>query len=513
MLIDLPLHKSGGWTWRRNANDDFVPWGQRKRTVNESYVADPDKRALPSLGRIRPFDGQVLEIARGLDVLLVVGSLWVVCRIGNIDWQSHHAVHGWLAGLLFMLVGGVSDVYRSWRSERMLLELSRVFGCWVVAAACTEFLMHMLGTSGGMPRTLAWPWFIAALVALSGWRIGVRMTLRAGRLRGHNFRRTAIVGSTDTAQQLAQAMLSAPWMGLKFVGYYDDRRNAEHRVAAADGAEIAGTTNDLVRAALAGQIDRIYIALPMRAELRIKALIDHLSELPVDVLYVPDFFLFNMLQARWEHVGEANVVNVVTMPFLGVSGLTKRLEDIVLSSLILMLIALPLLVIALAVRLDSKGPVLFRQRRYGLNGKEFEIWKFRTMTVAEDGDDFVQVRPNDARVTRLGAFLRGTSLDELPQFINVLRGDMSIVGPRPHPVALDEQHRRLIPQYYFRFKIRPGITGLAQINGFRGPTDTLDKMQGRIQYDIRYIDSWSLMLDLKIVLLTLVRGFMHKNAL
>jgi len=297
------------------------------------------------------------------------------------------------------------------------------------------------------------------------------------------------------------------------VGYYDDRRSAEHRVVAADLAQISGTTNDLVRAALAGQIDRIYIALPMRAELRIKALIDRLSELPVDVLYVPDFFLFNMLQARWEHVGDANVVNVVTMPFLGVSGLTKRLEDIVLSSLILMLIALPLLVIALAVRLDSKGPVLFRQRRYGLNGKEFEIWKFRTMTVAEDGADFVQVRPGDARVTRLGTFLRGTSLDELPQFINVLRGDMSIVGPRPHPVALDEQHRRLIPHYYFRFKIRPGITGLAQVNGFRGPTDTLDKMQGRIQHDIRYIDSWSLWLDLKIVLLTLVRGFVHKNAL
>ena len=481
--------------------------------VNESYAVELTKGAMRSRGRIRPFDGQVLEIARGLDVLLVVSSMWLVCRVNGIDWKGTDAVQAWLSALLFILVGGINDMYRSWRSERILVELWRASVCWVVAAACGSFLMHMLGPGTGLPRLLVWPWFLTTLVMLCGWRFGVRLLLRAGRLRGHNYRRTAIVGSTDIAKQVAEVMQKAPWMGLKFVGYYDDRRNAEQRVAAAHPSEIAGTTNDLVRAALAGQIDRIYIALPMRAEIRIKSLIDRLSELPVDVLYVPDFFVFNMLHARWESVGNANVVNVVTTPFLGVSGLAKRLEDIVLGSLILAIIALPLAVIALVVRLDSKGPVLFRQRRYGLNGKEFEIWKFRTMTVAEDGQDFVQVRPGDSRVTRLGGFLRRTSLDELPQFINVLRGDMSIVGPRPHPVALDEQHRRLIPRYYFRHKIRPGITGLAQISGFRGPTDTLDKMHGRIQHDIQYIDNWSLMLDLKIVLLTLVRGFIHKNAL
>ena len=184
-----------------------------------------------------------------------------------------------------------------------------------------------------------------------------------------------------------------------------------------------------------------------------------------------------------------------------------------LAGLILLAIAIPLAVITVAVRRSSPGPVIFRQRRYGLNGKEFEILKFRTMTVIENGAEFVQARPGDSRVTPIGAFLRRTSLDELPQFINVLRGDMSIVGPRPHPIALDEQHRRLIPSYFFRHKIRPGITGLAQINGFRGPTDTLDNMRGRIEHDIEYIDQWSLMLDLKIIWLTVARGFVDKNAL
>jgi putative colanic acid biosynthesis UDP-glucose lipid carrier transferase len=337
--------------------------------------------------------------------------------------------------------------------------------------------------------------------------------LRVARERGHNYRRTAIVGSTEVAVQLAEEISRAPWMGLHFAGYYDDRKPADMRVADAISGQIRGTVEDLVAEALAGQIDRIYITLPLRAELRIKHLIDRLGELPVTVHYVPDFFLFNMLRAQWEHLGDTHVVNVVATPFLGVSGLTKRLEDIVLSSLILTLIALPLLVIAILIRIDSPGPAIYRQRRYGLNGKEFEIWKFRSMTVTEDSKSFVQARPGDVRVTRLGSFLRRTSLDELPQFLNVLRGDMSIVGPRPHPVALDEQHRKLIPQYYFRHKIRPGITGLAQINGFRGPTDTLDKMRGRIEHDIRYIDHWSLGLDIRIVLMTVLRGFVHHNAL
>lgn len=467
----------------------------------------------PSLGRLRPYSAQLVELSRGVDAVLIATSLWLLAQWLGYAWDDALTFVAWFAGLAFILVAGANDLYRSWRSDSLRMEVSRIAVCWFMAAAGTVFAVYVLWPEPPVPRLLAWAWFVAAPLAVAASRVALRVAMRLARVHGHNYRRTAIVGSTASAIRIAQAIESAPWMGLHFVGYYDDRAPVDERVAASIAGQIRGTVDDLVEAARQGDVDRVYITLPMRAELRIKELIDRLSELPVTVLYVPDFFVFNMLHAHWEHVGATRVVNVVTTPFLGVSGLAKRLEDIVVASLILALIAVPLAVIALAIRLASPGPVIFRQRRYGLNGKEFEIWKFRTMSVLEDGADFVQVRPGDARVTPLGAFLRRTSLDELPQFINVLRGDMSIVGPRPHPVALDEQHRRLIPCYYFRHKIRPGITGLAQINGFRGPTDTLDKMRGRIEHDIEYIDHWSIGLDLRIILLTIVRGFVHKNAL
>jgi len=190
----------------------------------------------------------------------------------------------------------------------------------------------------------------------------------------------------------------------------------------------------------------------------------------------------------------------------------KRIEDVVLASLILLLIAVPMLLIAIAVKLTSRGPVLFRQTRYGMDGRPIRVWKFRSMTVMEDGDAVIQASRNDCRITPLGAFLRRTSLDELPQFFNVLLGDMSVVGPRPHAVAHNEQYRRQVSRYMLRHKVKPGITGWAQVNGWRGETDTLEKMQKRIEFDLDYIENWSVWWDLKIVLLTLFKGFVHRNA-
>lgn len=466
-----------------------------------------------STGHIRPYSAQLVELTRALDAALIAGSLWLLVAMTGLGRRDHTAVLAAVAAVAFILIAGSNEVYRSWRSESVWVEASRVVSCWLLAAAITLAVAYMLGFGAELPRPLAWIWAGTAPLLLAGSRVAIRGALRWARVRGHNYRRTAVVGSTGLALRIAGEIDAAPWMGLKFVGCYDDRRPADERVLAEALPHIRGTTDDLVRAAHEGDVDRVYITLPMRAEVRIKSLVDRLSETPVTVLYVPDFFLFTMLHAQWEHVGSSHAVNVITTPFLGYSGWAKRAEDILLSSLILVLIALPLLLVALGVRLTLPGPVLFKQRRYGLNGKEFEIWKFRTMTVMEDGAAFVQARAGDPRVTRFGAFLRRTSLDELPQFINVLRGDMSIVGPRPHPLALDEQHKQLIPHYWFRHKIRPGITGLAQVSGYRGPTDTLDKMEGRIRHDIEYIDRWSLMLDLKIILLTIVRGFVHRNAL
>lgn len=463
-------------------------------------------------GLIRPYSGTLVELSRGMDAFLIVASLWAMTRWLGQTWTNLHTVLSLFAALVFIVAASFNELYRSWRSDPIRVEVMGIMACWVGAAIATGSAAYVIGKHEIFQHELAWRWFLAASAVLVATRITVRLALKYLRMRGYNYRRTAIVGSTRIALQLAEAIGDAPWLGLRFVGFYDDRSPRDDRVHAALRDQIKGNVEDLIVAAKEGEIDFVYITLPLRAELRIKDLIDRLSELPLSVLYVPDFFVFNMLHAQWQQVGNLHVVNVVTTPFLGVSGLSKRVEDIVLSSVILCVIAIPLATIAVAVKMTSPGPVIFRQRRYGLNGSEFEIWKFRTMSAAESSADFVQATRSDPRVTPLGSFLRRTSLDELPQFINVLQGHMSIVGPRPHPIALDEQHRRLIPRYYFRHKIRPGITGLAQVRGFRGQTDTLDKMQRRIEYDIEYIDKWSLALDLKIIFLTVVHGFRDKNA-
>lgn len=466
-----------------------------------------------SLGLIRPYSSIILDLSRAFDAALIIGTLWAVTVASRHAWGVAHLVVAAAGALVFVLVGNMHEVYRSWRSETLARELSHVAWSWCVTAALIVFGVYVLEPPVDLRHDLALLWFVAGLATLSLAKALLRGALHFGRTHGRNYRRTAVVGSTALGLLIAKEIRAAPWMGLQFVGYYDDRKVIPSRVTADEPADIRGHLDDLVAAARDGDVDRVYITLPMRAELRIRDIIERLSDLPVEVLYVPDFFLFNLLHAQWEQVGPVNVVNAVNTPFLGVSGVAKRAEDIVLGSLILAAIALPLALIAAAVKLTSPGPVLFRQRRYGLNGTQFEIWKFRTMTVMEDGDAFVQAQAGDARVTPIGRFLRRTSLDELPQFINVLRGDMSIVGPRPHPVALDERHRRLIPHYFSRHKIRPGITGLAQVNGLRGPTDTLDKMRQRIEHDIDYINRWSLGLDLRIIALTVVRGFTDRNAL
>jgi putative colanic acid biosynthesis UDP-glucose lipid carrier transferase len=246
----------------------------------------------------------------------------------------------------------------------------------------------------------------------------------------------------------------------------------------------------------------IYIALPMASQPRILSLLESLRDTTSSIYFVPDIFVSDLIQARVDAVADLPVVAVCETPFYGLNGLIKRASDIVCSILILTLIAPLLLAIAIGIKKSSPGPILFKQRRYGVDGRKIVVYKFRTMTVAEDGDVVRQATRNDSRVTPFGAFLRRTSLDELPQFINVLQGRMSIVGPRPHAVAHNEEYRKLIKAYMVRHKVKPGITGWAQVNGLRGETDTIDKMIARVEYDLEYLRNWSLALDLQIILRT-----------
>jgi len=250
----------------------------------------------------------------------------------------------------------------------------------------------------------------------------------------------------------------------------------------------------------------------MKAEHRIKEVLDMLSDTTLTVYFVPDLFLFDLLRAQWRSLQGIPVISIYDTPFYGIDGMLKRIFDIVVSLLILTLIFVPMLLIALLIKFDSRGPVIFKQRRYGFNGEKIVVWKFRSMKVCQDDENVPQAQRNDSRVTRLGRFLRKTSLDELPQFINVLQGRMSIVGPRPHAITHNEFYRKQIKGYMLRHKVKPGITGWAQINGYRGETETLDKMEGRIKLDLEYIRNWSILLDIKIILLTAIKEFVVSKA-
>ncbi|ENK3011314.1 undecaprenyl-phosphate glucose phosphotransferase, partial [Escherichia coli] len=245
---------------------------------------------------------------------------------------------------------------------------------------------------------------------------------------------------------------------------------------------------------------------------KMKNLIKSLTDTTCSVILIPDLFTFNILQSRTEEVNGVPVVPLFDTPLNGINMIFKRIEDIVISSIILIFISPILLIIACLIKLTSPGPIIFKQTRYGMDGKPIKVWKFRSMSVMENDNKVIQATKNDIRITKIGRLLRRTSLDELPQFFNVLFGGMSIVGPRPHAVAHNEQYRNLIEGYMLRHKVKPGITGWAQINGWRGETDTLEKMEKRVEFDLEYIREWSIWLDLKIIFLTIFKGFINKSA-
>ncbi len=459
----------------------------------------------------------LLSVAhRLLDLtVIVLGGYWQSQL--NPDTSSAEAwIQILLAVLVFHWLSEYHQMYGSWRGERILRELIKVFNYWALTFVALLSMDYLLLNHADMPNNAQMAWFASVLAVLCGYRLLIRSVLHGLRRRGFNTRRVAIVGTGQVGVRLAKSISSAPWMGLRVLGFYDLanplNKNPETGAEIAADIRILGNLEQLIDDAREGRIDKVYITLALTAQPHVQELVKGLSDTTASVYLIPDVFMFELLHARSESINGLASISIFDSPMDGAWSLVKRVEDIALSSVILGMIALPLLLIAVAIKLTSPGPVLFRQRRYGLDGRPIMVWKFRSMSVQENGEIVSQATRNDARVTPLGGFLRRTSLDELPQFFNVLRGDMSIVGPRPHAVAHNEQYRKQVSGYMLRHKVKPGITGWAQINGWRGETDTLDKMQKRVEYDLEYIEHWSLWLDLKIILLTLFKGFMHKNA-
>lgn len=445
-------------------------------------------------------------VQRFSDILLIFISLYAICELNSIPFEIKYLLFSLIVLVSFQMIGGITDFYRSWRGVKISAELKLILKNWSLSYFIALGIISLFNDIDLNIRVCA-IWFIAVSIGFVFCRTFIR--IGAGTLRrfGYNTRRVAVVGSLPAGINLLRGFVEEPWMGFIVLGYYND-------VSISDVMDMnyCGDFERLISDARDGKIDRIYIAMSMREEAKIKLIVQQLTDTTCSVLLIPDIFTFNILQARTEEINGVPVVPLFDTPLSGINMIFKRLEDIIVSSIILILISPVLVVISIAVKISSPGPVLFRQIRYGMDGKPIRVWKFRSMRVMENDHKVIQATKNDIRVTKVGKFLRSTSLDELPQFFNVWCGQMSVVGPRPHAVAHNEQYRALIQGYMLRHKVKPGITGLAQINGWRGETDTLEKMEKRIEFDLLYIRGWSLWLDMKIIFLTAFKGFINKSA-
>jgi putative colanic acid biosynthesis UDP-glucose lipid carrier transferase len=470
-------------------------------------------------------------------------------------------VNEWLgvtaaAIVVFHAVSELTGVYRSWRGARLRGEL----GCLAMTWTYTVAVLLGIGLVSAYNARFSYEtkvvWVVATPLVMVAVRSALRLFQRRLQAEGWNTKRVAICGANELGVQLARNLARMPELGLKTVGFYDDRyverrqsstrrgrdggdpreenrrtiEQDDRRRAAADVAsaarkaniptelgDVVGGVADLIAACRAGEIDTVYLTFPMRAENRLRDVLNKLADTTADVYLVPDFFVFELLHARLTNVGGLPAVSIHENPLYGIDGLLKRSFDLVAGLILLLAFSPVMIAVALAVKLTSRGPIFFRQKRYGLDGREIHVWKFRSMRVeacqaGEAGTTVQQATKGDSRITPVGAFIRKTSLDELPQLFNVIGGSMSLVGPRPHATAHNEQYRTLIDGYMLRHKVKPGITGLAQVMGFRGETDTLDKMEGRIRFDHEYIRTWSFTMDVEILFRTLWVVLGQKNA-
>jgi len=450
-------------------------------------------------------------IYRTTDILVILFILFLGAPYTNFYNVEGYLVAGLSAIVIFGLVGRFTDIYTSWSGRPLSDEAVRVTVAWLITFLSLVFIAFITKTSEQFSRVVLVAWLIVTPLFLVAARFILRQIFSRLRRMGVNNRTVAIVGMTQNGLHFAKDLENKPEFGYKVAGFYDDREDRIHKDVL-NHYQNLGNFDDMIQSARNGEWDQIYIALPVEARKRMLRLLDQLSDSATPVRLLPDFFTTNLLKSKFIEIADNPVLCIYDSPFSADHAFIKRIEDLVVGSAILTLISPVLLAIAAAVKLTSKGPVLFKQTRYGQKGEKIRVWKFRTMTVCEDGDTVTQATRGDSRYTKIGEFLRKTSLDELPQFFNVIQGTMSVVGPRPHAVAHNEQYRAIIPGYMLRHLVKPGITGWAQINGWRGETNTIHKMRKRIEFDLEYMREWSLWLDMKIIFLTIFRGFTDKNA-
>jgi putative colanic acid biosynthesis UDP-glucose lipid carrier transferase len=452
-------------------------------------------------------------IYRSIDNLTILFALSLGAFYTKFYNLNSYVIAGLCAVILFGIIGRFTEIYTSWSGRPRRDEAIRVVITWILTFLSLIFIAFMTKTSEQFSRIVLVAWSISTPLFIIFMRIGLRKVFSHFRRVGINNRTVAIVGMTENGLRFARDLENRPEYGYHVAGFYaDTTEKKDAHLGVLDSYPHLGNFEDLIESARKGEWDQIYFALPVEEKNKMLALLEALSDSATPIRLLPDYFTTNLLQSKFMEIADTPVLCIYDSPFSADHAILKRIEDILIGSAILTLISPIMLVIALAVKFTSKGPVIFKQTRYGLRGEKIKVWKFRSMTVCEDGDTVTQASKNDARFTAIGQFLRKTSLDELPQFINVIQGHMSIVGPRPHAVAHNEEYRSRISGYMLRHLVKPGITGWAQINGWRGETNTIYKMEKRVEFDLEYMREWTLWLDLKIIFLTIFRGFLDKNA-
>jgi putative colanic acid biosysnthesis UDP-glucose lipid carrier transferase len=449
-------------------------------------------------------------VNRGLPPIFAVLVLAICAFVYGVNLSLPYQLLMLVTVLLAVLLYGGSGAWEPFARRNAWATTASVTITWVLLFGILLLVGYATKTSDLFSRRVLLTWFVVTPPAIVFGKLlayGLFLPLAKSSERG---RRVLIAGANELGKTLATRISGDRSMGMQLVGFFDDR-SADRLGDLPDGRLLGGLTElpDYVRN---HQVDVIFIALPIRNVQRVSELIDELFDTTVSIYFLPDIFVFDLIQSRATDIGGLPAIALCETPFYGPSGVVKRVSDILMSGALLVLLSPLLLIVALAIKLTSPGSVIFRQRRYGLDGEEITVYKFRSMRVSEDGATVTQASRDDPRITPIGKILRRYSLDELPQLFNVLQGRMSLVGPRPHAVAHNEEYRGLIKGYMLRHKVRPGITGLAQVSGYRGETKDLEDMRKRIEFDLDYLRHWSLGLDLSIIFRTAMVVFKDEKA-
>jgi len=443
--------------------------------------------------------------------LVSVGLLYGSCALYGVRFNEFFVVLSVLVAMLSLLLPrGRPNASAQLLAGTLPLAMG-VAVRWMIIVAILLAIGFVTKYSVDFSRRVVLTWSVITPAALILVSLCLRELMRRLWYQPQMTRRAAFAGCNEVSLALAQRILAnQDLMGLQVEGFFDDR--SAERLGVRGRARPLGALPELGAYVKRRRIDIVFVALPVRHISRVMQLLDELRDTTASVYYVPDIFAIDLIQARSGDLFGIPVVALCESPFYGYRGVVKRITDIALGAAMLLVAAPLMLVLAALVRMSSPGPVIFKQRRHGLDGHEITVYKFRTMTVLEDGPNLEQAKREDGRITPIGRLLRRYSLDELPQLVNVLQGRMSLVGPRPHALAHNEEYRKLIKGYMIRHKVPPGITGLAQINGCRGETARVEDMQARVNYDLEYLRRWSPLLDLKILLLTATRLLRDEKA-